>query len=72
MLLVAMLSACVVSAEPQDLEWRFYGHDAHGTKYSAADQIDARNVQNLQVAWRWQNPDDETPRASRSTSTARG
>jgi quinoprotein glucose dehydrogenase len=61
-LLVAMLGACVASAaqaaQPQDLEWRFYGHDAHGTKYSTANQIDAGNVQNLRVAWRWQNPDD--------------
>ena len=60
-LLLAMLSASAAGAEQagqQDLEWRFYGHDAHGTKYSPADQINADNVQELRVAWRWQNPDD--------------
>src|SRR5262245_8118271 len=34
-------------------EWRFYGGDAGGTKYSPLDQIDATNVNQLQIVWRW-------------------
>jgi quinoprotein glucose dehydrogenase len=34
-------------------EWRHYGGDAGGTKYSPLDQINASNVNRLQVAWRW-------------------
>src|SRR6516164_3906281 len=34
-------------------EWRQYGGDAGGTKYSALDQINASNVKDLQIAWRW-------------------
>lgn len=34
-------------------EWRWYGGDAAGTKYSPLDQIDAQNVNQLQIAWRW-------------------
>src|SRR4249919_2071545 len=34
-------------------EWRHYGGDAGGTKYSPLDQINAANVSKLQIAWRW-------------------
>jgi len=34
-------------------EWRHYGGDAAGTKYSPLDQINASNVNRLQIAWRW-------------------
>jgi quinoprotein glucose dehydrogenase len=34
-------------------EWRHYGGDAGGTKYSPLDQIDASNVKDLQIVWRW-------------------
>jgi quinoprotein glucose dehydrogenase len=34
-------------------EWRHYGGDAFGTKYSPLDQINASNVSKLQIAWRW-------------------
>jgi quinoprotein glucose dehydrogenase len=36
-------------------EWRFYGGDAGGTKYSPLDQIDAANVKQLQIVWRWKS-----------------
>ena len=43
-LLVALLSACVASAEhaaqPQDLEWRFYGQDARDLKVLNITSID--------------------------------
>jgi quinoprotein glucose dehydrogenase len=34
-------------------EWRHYGGDQGNTKYSPLDQIDARNVKDLEIVWRW-------------------
>ena len=34
-------------------EWRHYTADLRGTKYSPLDQIDARNFNQLKVAWRF-------------------
>jgi len=34
-------------------EWRFYAGDAGSTKYSPLDQINAANVKQLEIAWRW-------------------
>lgn len=36
-------------------EWRFYGGDDRGTKYSPIAQIDATNIAQLQVAWRFKS-----------------
>ena len=36
-----------------DGEWRVYGGDANATSYSPLDQIDATNVADLEIAWRW-------------------
>lgn len=42
-------------------EWRHYGGDAGGTKYSPLEQINAINVSQLQIAWRWKT-DNYGPR----------
>ncbi|MEO5957563.1 MAG: PQQ-binding-like beta-propeller repeat protein, partial [Opitutaceae bacterium] len=34
-------------------EWRFYGGDAGNTKYAPLDQINASNVKDLAIVWRW-------------------
>ncbi len=34
-------------------EWPVYGGDAGATRYAALDQIDATNVGELEIAWRW-------------------
>ena len=34
-------------------EWRYWGGDAHSTRYSPLDQITAGNFSKLQVAWQW-------------------
>ena len=34
-------------------EWRYYGGDAGSTKYSPLDQINAKNVKELEIVWRW-------------------
>ena len=38
---------------PASGEWRVNGGDTGSTRYSPLDQIDATNVKNLQVVWRW-------------------
>ncbi len=37
----------------KDGEWRVNGGDTGSTRYSPLDQINATNVKNLQVVWRW-------------------
>lgn len=45
-----------------DGEWRFYAGDGGHTQYTALDQIDRDNVNDLEVAWRWQAENSaETP-----------
>ncbi len=44
-------------------DWRFYGGDAGGTRYSSAAQITRENIQNLTVAWTFSTGDlDARPR----------
>ncbi len=43
-------------------EWRAYGGDKGGTRYSPLTQIDATNVKNLKLAWKWEPPDNEIVR----------
>jgi quinoprotein glucose dehydrogenase len=38
---------------PANGEWRVNGGDSGSTRYSPLDQINASNVKNLQVVWRW-------------------
>jgi quinoprotein glucose dehydrogenase len=38
-------------------EWRFYGGDSGGTKYTSLDQINKDNAAKLKVAWTWDSPD---------------
>src|ERR1051325_10791489 len=38
---------------PTSGEWRVNGGDTGSTRYSPLAQIDASNVKNLQVIWRW-------------------
>ncbi len=39
-------------------EWRVYGADHAGSRYSALDQIDRDNFHRLRVAWRWDSIDN--------------
>ncbi|HAW89411.1 MAG TPA: hypothetical protein DCX61_01935, partial [Gemmatimonadetes bacterium] len=56
-ILISTTFAWVAPASAQygalDGEWRFYGGDGGHTQYTALDQIDAGNVGDLEVAWRW-------------------
>jgi len=44
---------------PENSDWRYYGADPANTKYSPLSQIDASNVQRLEVAWTWTSVDEE-------------
>ena len=56
-------------------EWPEYSGDPGGMKYSPLDQINANNVRDLRVAWRWASADrdiqrsDPTLRATRHEDT---
>ena len=41
------------NASKGETEWRFFGSDTGATRYSPANQINAGNVANLSVAWRF-------------------
>ena len=45
-----------------DGQWRTYGGDAGHTKYSALDQINVDNVDDLRIAWTWTLIDEELRR----------
>ncbi len=49
-----------------DNEWTYLGGDAWHTRYTPADQIDASNFEDLEVAWRWNASSfgSSTPRAT--------
>jgi quinoprotein glucose dehydrogenase len=46
-----VIFCCALSAAVFAQEWRYYGGDAGGTKYSPLKQINRTNVTKLQTAW---------------------
>lgn len=52
--LVLLFSAAAGGQDgPAGGEWPYWGGDAGSTRYTPLDQIDASNVDDLQIAWRW-------------------
>jgi quinoprotein glucose dehydrogenase len=53
--LTLAIGACApdVPRGTENGEWRYYGGDAASSRYSPLDQIDASNVGQLEIAWRW-------------------
>ncbi len=45
-------------ASAQQGQWSHYSGDLGSTKYSDADQINRDNVNQLEIAWRWESPDN--------------
>jgi quinoprotein glucose dehydrogenase len=45
-------------------EWRHYGGDHGHSRYSALDQINSRNVDKLDIAWRWESVDAKLPKGA--------
>ena len=46
--------ALIAQSGTADGEWRYWAGDAGSTRYAPLDQIDASNVEDLEIAWRWQ------------------
>lgn len=67
----ALILATHVGAQTgaPDGQWPRYGGDAGSTKYSALDQIDKDNFENLQVAWRWSSPENDRIQENRRLGT---
>lgn len=57
-------------ADEINSEWRNYGADKASTKYSPLDQIGKGNVQQLEIAWQWNSPDNELIAANRRLRTS--
>ncbi len=60
----AAFSRLPAYAEPEDLrnsytEWRVYNGDLEGSKYSALDQINRSNVDQLELIWRYRVDDKQ-------------
>lgn len=55
--LVCVLPVGAQKGAPGSGEWREYGGDPGGTKYSPLTQINGGNIGQLEVAWRWASPD---------------
>jgi quinoprotein glucose dehydrogenase len=53
----AALSAKNAGAPPPG-EWRHYGSDLHGSRYSSLEQIGPENFRSLRLAWTWDSPDN--------------
>ena len=66
---VACLGTLGASAQDgaADGEWGVFGADGGATRYSPLDEIDAGNVGDLEVAWRWSARDQGTPPPSGRT-----
>ena len=58
--LLALILAQAATAQqrrPAGGDWRWYGGQSEGTKYSRLDQIGPENVGDLRIAWRWRSVD---------------
>ena len=58
-LLVVSAALAGAQAPHGTIEWPYVGSEQAHTKYSAADEITAANVGELQIVWRWEP--NETP-----------
>src|SRR5205085_10374540 len=68
-MLVVVVAGSLVAAQEhsaKQVEWLYYGGDPGGMKYSPLTDINAGNVQRLQIAWQWKHW--ETPLEEFKTS----
>jgi len=56
---LTFLALCALASgqRARDVGWPVYGSDKASSKYSPLDQIHARNVGQLRIAWQWTSPD---------------
>src|SRR5262245_13167021 len=55
------LTAAQRGETSRQVEWRYYGGDQGGMKYSALTDINPQNVHNLQQAWQWKHWETPLP-----------
>jgi len=67
---VPFASSALAQTGAPNGEWPSYGGDDGSTKYAALDQIDAGNVDRLQVAWQWESADTAVITANRELGPA--
>jgi quinoprotein glucose dehydrogenase len=56
--LVLTVFAAAAAVAQESTEWLSYAADAKSTKYAPLSQIDAQNVKNLRIAWKWSSPEN--------------
>ena len=64
--IVIVSCSAVVSGQPPSgsaVEWPYVGGDQAHTKYSALDDIDLANVDQLEIAWQWDAGETPLPDA---------
>ena len=66
MLLSVPVASVAQGAGTEDGQWTYLGGDAWHTRYTPADQINASNFEDLEVAWQW-NAASFGPATSRAT-----
>ena len=60
-LVFGAIVAAAQQAPSRQVEWFHYGADPAGTKFSPADEITARNVAQLAIAWQWEHGEKPLP-----------
>ena len=63
-----VLSLATTAVISQEQNWEHYGADLASSKFVPLEQINAENVQSLQIAWMWDTPDNEIFRTSADAS----
>ena len=64
--ILATLALQPVEAKPsREEEWPVFGYDQGATRFSPLSEIDASNVQDLQVAWTYDLRPKGVPKVSR-------
>lgn len=69
-LLVAGLYFISPLVAAQDVEWPHYGRDLASSKYVPLEQITADNVDQLEIVWSWETPDNAIFRTDDEASAA--
>src|SRR5437762_2027773 len=59
--LLCLFVAISAFQSSRQAEWLYYGGDQAGTKYSSLADINAANVQRLEIAWQWKHWETPLP-----------
>src|SRR5437016_6806500 len=59
--LLCLFVAISAFQSSRQVEWLYYGGDQAGTKYSSLTDINAGNIQRLEIAWQWKHWETPLP-----------